>query len=307
MRKRILLAAILFSNYAYAQENIIVYEEANTSSKNLEKLNLKYLQEDKIEEIKYSKSDYAWFKYEKGWVNTPFIKASKKSDSILKENTSKNQENLKEIKTLKEKEQITALALKEDKVELKAINIKNIENKSFKDYFEYFVTGFVNTNNIRNSKDNLQGSVQLAQEIDDKEVSYGFNIGAIVNKNYALAYNYEKASLNQYDLITQYISLDYMYKLAKITPYVGVSLGYADLKWKKDLLASSTIKDTKVSSSLYGIQAGVIYDISKKVSILGNISYKKYNLSTKLRALPDISELNIDSQSSLGVGLRFRF
>ena len=174
------------------------------------------------------------------------------------------------------------------------------------DTSKYFLGASLNTNYLDISQNNKSGSITLANGLDDKALSYTLQVGTNIDKNYIVSANYEVINLDNTKLKSYYLSLDYKFNHS-LNPYIGLSLGVSDLTWQIDPLNTSKSKDTKASSFIYGIQAGVIYPVFKRWDLYSQLSYQKLSIDTNLEDSSTKVKISHKDKNSLGVGLRYWF
>ncbi|MFT5660525.1 MAG: opacity protein-like surface antigen [Sulfurimonas sp.] len=170
---------------------------------------------------------------------------------------------------------------------------------------DYFVGVGVHSNALSVKKTNISGNILLARTLDDSTSSISVQAGKKI-ENYVMSINYESAKLDDVDMKSLYLSVDYEFETF-LNPFIGISLGMSNLKWKTDPLVNSKIKDEKLSSLLYGVQAGISYKLYKNWSIYSTISYQKLDFKTNLIATPAKAEVTHEDKTSIGVGVRYSF
>lgn len=302
MKKCFLFSIAFLGSSLNAYEGVIkqdanVREKNNLNSK-IVKVHLKNTKID-IEKKVYSKYG-TWYKTKDGYISIDLVQvvdsSNIKEKEISKKNVAYKSDFPLEEKVNKSKEKI------QKKENISEANlVKKIVNKD-----KYFLGVSFNLNHLNVKKNDIYGQIDLTKELEDKKNSYTINVGRVFNNKYLVSYNYEYLDLNEIDLESHYISLDYKFD-TYLTPYVGLSLGYSSLKWNIDPLNNSEIKDTKASSFMYGVQSGIIYPLTDNLNFIGNISYKRFDLKTKLKSLPAVSEIVHKNKSSLGFGIRYNF
>ena len=174
-----------------------------------------------------------------------------------------------------------------------------------KNKISYFVGVGLNYNMVATSKENIVGDIILNKDLDDSASSTTLEVGTRVNK-YVISVNYEILNLDDVKLNSLYLSMDYTFDYA-FRPFIGLSLGMSNLEWHTDPLVNSETKDEKLSSLMYGVQAGIDYPLYKSWSIYSLISFQKFDLETSLQSISAKTTIIHEYKSSLGVGIRFEF
>lgn len=260
---------------------------------------------EKIQVVKVIKNkEGTWYKTPRGYVKKKYLRYNPKTENLSNYIKVVPKYKMTKNKVLKvEKELLLKPLKKEVRVDfVKKELLKRIEKTKDRKYFIGFE---INQNKLNIEQNDQIGSIILSNSLDKNATSFNFQIGKKFD-NYLLSTNYER--LNSFDakIDSYYVSLDYQFN-HKLRPFIGISLGKNDLTWKVDPLANSQTKDKKISSFMYGIQAGLNYPIDKKWSIYSKLSYQKFNLKTKLISIPAKSEIIYKNRSSLGLGIRYFF
>ena len=201
------------------------------------------------------------------------------------------------------------VVVKEDTNTTQPIVVENTEDEIEQKY-DYFVGVSVNLNTLSVSQSNAN-SIILPNSLDDKTTSFEIEIGTILQDKYIVSANYEILNLDNIKLQSYFLSLDYKFNHF-LNPYLGISLGNTDLSWQTDPLNTSTNRDYKASSLLFGIQAGIQYPLTPRWSVYSQASYQKLNLDTNLKATNTSntqinSTISHEDKKALGVGIRYSF
>jgi hypothetical protein len=262
-----------------------------------------------------------WYRTPRGFVKKKYFKYNKKkenpADYIIKPiayTLNKKNELVKtnfkplEIKKYYYQKEIKKPIFKINK-KVKQIPIKKevliIPTKDRKKENNYFIGFNINQNNLQIEQNDKIGSISLNKELDKSGLSYSIEFGKKIN-NYIISTNYEIVNLDDVNIKNLTFNIDYIFK-HKLNPFIGLSLGKSDLLWEIDPLVNSQTKDTKLTSLIYAIQAGIYYPIDKKWSIFSALKYQKYNFKTELISTPAQSDILHNSKTSFGLGLRYFF
>jgi opacity protein-like surface antigen len=184
---------------------------------------------------------------------------------------------------------------------------EEIESQSKTETTKRYFSGIgFGLNSLDVKKQDQVGSIILNHTQDEKATSFTFLGGINLSQNGRVYGNYEILNLDDLEIKSYYLSYDYIFPYF-LSPYLGVSLGMADLKWQIDPLVNSQTKDDKLSSLLYGIQGGIEYPIENQLSIYSQISYQKLDFTTNLISTPAKSTITYESKKSFVVGLKYSF
>jgi len=170
---------------------------------------------------------------------------------------------------------------------------------------KYFAGIGFGLNSLAVKKQDQVGSIILNHTPDEKATSFTF-LGGINLTNGRVYGNYEILNLDDVEINSYYLLYDYIFPYF-LSPYLGVSLGMADLKWQIDPLVNSQTKDDKLSSLLYGIQGGIEYPIENQLNIYSQISYQKLDFTTNLISTPAKSTVTHENKKSFVMGLKYSF
>ena len=171
---------------------------------------------------------------------------------------------------------------------------------------KYFIGIGFGLNSLDVKKQDQVGSIILNHTLDEKATSFTFLGGMNLSQNGRVYGNYEILNLDDVEINSYYLSYDYIFPYF-LSPYIGVSLGMADLKWQIDPLVNSQIKDEKLSSLLYGIQGGIEYPIENQLNFYTQLSYQKLDFQTNLISTPAKSTITYESKKAFVMGLKYSF
>jgi len=293
------------------KSNIDVHTDSTFDSKIVTTLTIEYLKQAEILNQKHvNGDDYLWYETEKGWVNVPYlIKGKGPLPVAIASETSSAKQEAQEVAPapVAPLVQETSEPSKEE-VEVIQEPVVIMEEESTQEeesYVNYFVGIALNYNSLSVHKDNQVGDIILNNTLYDSATSTNLQIGSKID-NYVVTLNYEAVNLDDIKLATTYLSLDYSFNTF-LNPFIGVSLGMSDLEWEIDPLVNSQTRDEKLSSVMYGAQAGIEYNFYKHWSIYSVLSYQKYDFETSLISTPAKATIYHDDKSSIGLGVRYFF
>lgn len=289
--------------YGKAKE-FALYESPSKDAKVIGSVDLQYLKTASSLEVRYKSGyDYPWYRLEKGWVNIPYLIKAKKQ-AVKQQPTVIEQAD--EQKAVSNAKAVAVKAVKKEDAPQKTATPQMQQTKAPACEIHYFIGAGVASNTLHISKKDQAGLVTLSHEPDSHALSYSVQGGAKINTNYIAALSYEHIGLDDVTIRSLDLSLDYMFDLF-LHPSIGVSLGMGELEWSKDPLASSQLKDTKLSSFFYGLQAGIEYELDKHWSIYSNLQYKKFDFKTDLISISSKAQINHEDSKSIGIGVRYWF
>lgn len=109
----------------------------------------------------------------------------------------------------------------------------------------------------------------LSAETDDTDTSLGIKAGAIIDNNHRIYGYYTKTEpdVEGIDSELKILTLNYDYLAdtgnAKLSPYIGAHIGQSDY----EIIGYSD------KSMMYGVQAGILYDIADNIEFEAGLSY----------------------------------
>jgi len=143
------------------------------------------------------------------------------------------------------------------------------------------------------------GAVSISDSI--KANGYKIKAGVIVDDNYRTSISYSGYSKNGDDVKLGLLNFDYLIALPyeKTKLILGAHAGMS--KYDED---TNTVKDTAFS---YGLQTGVLYDITSNVSFEVNLAYTRLNLEDNvvISGVPVKAEL--EDAMTMGFGINYKF
>lgn len=103
------------------------------------------------------------------------------------------------------------------------------------------------------------------------------------------------------------VGLNKYYKLKSFTPYAGVVLGYGQLDWRYDPLNTSKNINNDANSLIGGLQAGMNYSLTSKLSLGLSGKYLFHNYETKLDPSTDPTNSTIEHKKTSVLALNIRY
>jgi|GEM_PF-2574358 len=303
--------AIVKNQEVPKDEIVSIYSKPSKNSKQLQTYHKRYLNISSAHEETIIKGDnYPWYKLDKGWINVGWIKKDNNKKIVYNPNpfmhevktqnptivTDEMEKSLSDFQEIK-KEIVPVMALS------KTSEVQEYKTQS--NHEKYFVGASINYNLLSITTEDKVGSIILNSMPNNDATSIELEAGLKI-QNYIFSANYEMANLDDVSMNSLYLSLDYQFKNI-LNPFIGLSLGMSNLTWQIDPLTNSTIKDKKLSSFMYGVEAGIEYQVYKNWYINTTAKYQKLDFNTVLISSPAKSEILHKDKSSLGIGLRYYF
>lgn len=279
-------------------------------------LNIGYFRKgEKIQVLEVIKNrEGTWYKTPRGYVKKKYLRYNPKTENlsdyvkVIPKYPIKYEIQKLKTKIAKVEKVLLSKPIKKEEKPKKIVIIKKEplqKTSEEKKSTEYFLGFDLNSNRVNIDKNDKAGSIILNDSLDESGISFNIHLGRRFS-NYLLAANYERTNLDDVKIDSYYLSLDYEFT-HKYRPFIGVLLGKSDLTWKIDPLVNSQTKDKKLSSYIYGLQAGINYPINKEWIFFSKARYEKFDLKTKLISVPTESEIIYKNRSSLGIGIRYFF
>ena len=156
-------------------------------------------------------------------------------------------------------------------------------------------------------KVDTRGSVTLNDKPDERDATYGMELGYYFNNSIFGSVNYDKTDFEDVEFDHLYLTLNYRFRQYDlIRPYIGLIAGYSKMAWKKSLI-DSTNNDLEGSTFYNGLQAGVDYLTIGPVSCYLVYRYLFTEYETDIITFAADAVLTHDQEQSLNVGLRYSF
>ncbi len=147
-----------------------------------------------------------------------------------------------------------------------------------------------------------------AEMPSNSSLSYGLELGYKFNRDYRMALSYLNANATDVSFSNIYMSGNYLFEsFSNMTPYIGLILGYSQLKWNTSPMPSSEFTNSSSSSMLTGTQIGLLYPFSKQISVYTAYQFVLMNHVTYLPPPSSKSELQHNSLHNLQIGLQYNF
>ena len=154
-----------------------------------------------------------------------------------------------------------------------------------------------------------QGAIVLLDtDTGDSGVTYGIEAGYSVNDTLFVTLNYHRTYLRNVNLDDFYATFNYALTPAlPLSPYVGAMAGCSLLTWEKEISGVSDNPNRTGTSLLFGLQAGVEYDLRDDLSLYAAGRYWVMDHTTKVNVLTETIELKHVSQLNGLLGIKYRF
>lgn len=166
---------------------------------------------------------------------------------------------------------------------------------------------------------NIAGGVSFLNVDNTLSLNTTFADGALDDKGVvgeiALGYRYsdsifttlavQRTMLDIADINNIYASVNYQLLNTVVKPYVGVLLGYSQLKWSEDPSVVIANRDLTSDGFTYGVQSGVEYSLNNAWGITGKYQFLKYDHVTDIRDGASSIEHTYGQNILMGVNYEF--
>lgn len=144
---------------------------------------------------------------------------------------------------------------------------------------------------------------------EDDGDTIGLGVGYEINQNWFIQLDYHHTDADDVDIDQVFVSINFQYPLFidRMKGMVGLVAGEGSLEWNgQPDFADAIFDELDDDESLYGIQLGLNYDISRHWSINLTYQYFDQEFNTNLET-PDDGRINFEHRDSqyLLFGLRF--
>lgn len=159
------------------------------------------------------------------------------------------------------------------------------------------------------SKNDKRDSIELTQDAkDDASTNYEVGFGYDYNSNYFTTLTYSQTSFDNAEVSNILVGVNYRFNDLFLKPYVGILAGNSTLVWEKDPITTiEEIVEDESSQNTYGLQFGGEYKISKSVGVFGQYQMLFHEHTTKVTSAVHDTEIIVDGQNNLNIGLRYNF
>jgi opacity protein-like surface antigen len=131
--------------------------------------------------------------------------------------------------------------------------------------------------------------------------------GVILNNAHRISTAYSKKDDSEISFTTILANYDYLIPVPMnnvFRSYVGMHIGRANLK-------SESLPQVDISGLAYGLQTGIIYDITKHIEFELGVSYTRYNFNESFngteQGIDFVGNLNVEDSISGYSGLNYKF
>jgi len=153
---------------------------------------------------------------------------------------------------------------------------------------------------------NLNSDEVTSINLNSSGYNYIVELGYITSVYTEITLNYQKILNDDLSLDNYYITGNYKFlNETNFTPYLGFSVGYSELSWKKTPVNSNK-NDFLSSSYIGGFNFGVMYKINNDLSL--TISYQLQYMNdhkTSINTSTQVNELTHDLSNSFNIGARY--
>ena len=134
-----------------------------------------------------------------------------------------------------------------------------------------------------------------------KDNALKLKAGIIADNTHRVSLSYAGYSKDGGDIDLTLLNYDYLIQLPyeKTKLFVGSHTGISS--YDED---SDTVSDTAFS---YGLQAGILFDITSNISFETYVAYTKLNLEDNIDVLGVPVKVEIDDATTMGFGINYKF
>ena len=165
-----------------------------------------------------------------------------------------------------------------DLVETQAIepvlSMKTVEVVQENDFFVFASGGasfFQVDTKLRQGKNFTNGTR------DNEAGAFEVGVGYKIQENIFTELAFQQSILDNADVQTIYMSMNYAFEVDMLNPYIGALIGYSQLEWDPTPYTAGIAKDLTSDSSIYGVQAGASYPIMEDLSLAAKYQYIVYD------------------------------
>lgn len=209
---------------------------------------------------------------------------------------------LNSIKKSKQLETKAKKVVKEEK-ELQNKQSKKIKVEKENKYFFAVGLGYSKFNSQKNDK---IGAISLMNEMDDSGLNLNFELGYNYSMNRYISLILNANNFDNVNVYNYLLSYNYKFNTPYVNPYIGALVGFSYMDVKKSL-TNLKVSDSDGIKFAYGLQAGLIKDISKKSAIALGYRYIKAEHKTLLEVDALESEIIRDDFSTIDLSYRYKF
>lgn len=142
---------------------------------------------------------------------------------------------------------------------------------------------------------------------DYSKIDLKVKAGIILNNAHRISTAYSKKDDSGISFTTMLANYDYLIPVPMnnvFRSYVGMHIGRANLK-------SEYLPQVDISGLAYGLQTGIIYDITKHIEFELGVSYTRYNFNESFngteQGIDFVGNLNVEDSISGYSGLNYKF
>lgn len=115
----------------------------------------------------------------------------------------------------------------------------------------------------------------------------------------------QRAMLEMLNIDNYYASINYRFSDMALKPFIGGLVGYSKLEWDKAPATSHKNYESTSDGLVYGVQAGVEFELTEDFTLLGKYQYLVLDHTTEI--YNDIYNIKHDALQNILVGVRYEF
>jgi len=169
-------------------------------------------------------------------------------------------------------------------------------------YFVYLAGGVA----YLSGEDTLAtGNTFTAGALDDEGSVYELGVGYRYTDNIFATLAVQRTTLDIADIDNIYASINYQFSDVMLKPYIGLVAGYSKLEWSEAPHVVLSNKDLDSDGAMYGVQAGLEFELSTNWSVFGKYQFITYDHLMDIRN--NASTIEHKDTQNLLLGVRYGF
>ncbi|ADG93065.1 conserved hypothetical protein [Arcobacter nitrofigilis DSM 7299] len=148
---------------------------------------------------------------------------------------------------------------------------------------------------------NLKANASVVNEKfsgEFKDTAFKVKAGVILNKNHRVSLSYAGYSKDSEDLDLTELNYDYIIPLEnKFSILAGVHVGYAKYEFP----------DFKADGLDYGLQTGLLYDITSNIQVEAGVAYTKYDVDGNGNYSGVDFSVDLNHSTAFYLGFNYKF
>ena len=172
-------------------------------------------------------------------------------------------------------------------------------------YHEYFVYAAGGMAYLSGESSLAVGNTFASGALDYEGAMYELGAGYRYTENIFATLAVQRTTLDIADIDNIYASINYQFSDVMLKPYIGVLAGYSKLEWSQDPHVVLSNKDLTSDGAMYGVQAGLEFDLAENWSIFGKYQFIVYDHLMDIRN--GASTIEHEDTQNLLLGVSYGF